>query len=263
MQTLSHIFQTHEDQVRVRTLTDADGNPWFCCTDVARAVGYKDPRSAVKDWMHERQNINEISIGGKYPPLDLVQLFGPAWTNTALINEPMLYKFLMRCRAPKADAFVEWVSGTVLPSIRKTGGYTVVEPKALTVLQQLELGVAYYKEMIGLAEASGLKDWYTQAQVRRANMWYGSRKAHKALNAISEELGFDVKVRANLTSTDVYNPTNMYHVSVFEEYAKQQNRPFTVPKVAREWQAGVHPDALLLDVDDDGDHTISQSISHT
>ena len=71
MQTLSHIFQTHEDQVRVRTLTDVTGNPWFCCTDVARAVGYKDPRSAVKDWMHERQNINEISWGGQIPPHEI------------------------------------------------------------------------------------------------------------------------------------------------------------------------------------------------
>ena len=262
MNTLSHIFQTSEEHTQVRTLVDITGSAWFCCTDVARAVGYKDPRSAVKDWMHERQNINEISWGGVYPPKDFQELFGNSWSSTSLINEPMLYKFLMRCRAPKADAFVEWVSGTVLPSIRKTGSYSVAEPKALTVLQQLEMGVAYYREMVNLAEAAGLKDWYTQAQVRRANMWYGSRKAHKDLNRISESMGREVKVRANLTSTDEYNPTNMYHVDVFKEFAKQLNRPFTVPKVAREWQAGVHPDALLLDVDD-GEHTISHSISHT
>ena len=71
MQTLAHIFQNADDHIQVRTLLDAMGNPWFCCTDVARAVGYKDPRTAVKDWMHERQNINEISMVGKYLPLDL------------------------------------------------------------------------------------------------------------------------------------------------------------------------------------------------
>lgn len=247
MQTLAHIFQNADDHIQVRTLVDALGSPWFCCTDVARAVGYKDPRTAVKDWMHERQNINEISWGGKYPPSDLQALFGNSWTSTALINEPMLYKFLMRSRAPKADAFVEWVTGTVLPSIRKTGAYTLAEPKALTVLQQLELGVAYYKEMVSLAEAAGLKDWYTQAQVRRANLWYGSRKATISLKVISAELGYPIKVRANLTAGDTYNPTNMYHVEVFQEYAKQQGKPFTAPKVAREWQAGMNPDALLID----------------
>ena len=68
MQTLAHIFQNADDHIQVRTLLDAMGNPWFCCTDVARAVGYKDPRTAVKDWMHERQNINEISWGVDTPP---------------------------------------------------------------------------------------------------------------------------------------------------------------------------------------------------
>lgn len=245
MNALLHIFKTSEDNYQVRTLMDVKNDIWFCSTDIARAVGYKDPRSAVKDWMHERQNISEISIGGKYSRDDMVGLFGSAWQNTTLINEPMLYKFLMRCRAPKADAFVEWVSGTVLPSIRRTGSYSTVEQKPMTVMDQLLLGVAHYKEMLSLAAASGLNDWYTQAQIRRSNLWYGSRKAHVALNAISAKLGYDVKIRANLTSTDECNPTNMYHVSVFEEYARQHNKPFTVPRVARDWKdehkgVGVH-----------------------
>ena len=158
----------------------------------------------------------------------------------------MLFKFILRSRAPKTEVFVEWFTGVVLPSVRTTGSYSIRDGGCDdNWLQQLELGVAYYKEMVSLAEASGLKDWYTQAQVRRANMWYGSRKAHKALNAISEELGFDVKVRANLTSTDVYNPTNMYNVDVFQKYARQEGKTFVVPKVAREWQRGMNPDALL------------------
>lgn len=245
MNTLAHIFQNHDEHIQVRTIVDVSGTPWFCCTDIARAVGYKDPRTAVKDWMHERQNINEISWGGKYPPSDLCGLFGNSWSSTTLINETMLYKFLMRCRAPKVDAFVEWVSGTVLPSIRRTGSYAVAEPKALTVLQQLELGVAYYKEMISLAEAAGLKDWYTQAQFRRANLWYGSRKATQVLNAISATLGYSVKVRANITAADAYNPANMYHIDVFTEYARQQGKSVVVPRVAREWQHGMNPDELL------------------
>ena len=246
MQTLAHIFQTSEDHTRVRTLVDVTGHPWFCCTDVAKAVGYKDPRTAVKDWMKERQNINEISWGGKYPPTELQALFGNSWTSTALISESMMYKFLMRSRAPKADAFVEWVTGTVLPSIRKTGSYTVAEPKAMSMLEQLERGVAHYKEMMSLAEASGLKDWYTQAQFRRANPWYGSRKVHKTLNSISAQLGYEVRVRANLTSSDEYSPANMYHIDVFKEFADMLDMPVVVPKVAREWQEGMNPDMVYL-----------------
>ena len=246
MNTLAHIFKTQEDNTQVRTIMDVNDVPWFCCTDVARAVGYKDPRTAVRDWMHERQNINEISMGGKYPPTDLQALFGNSWTSTALINESMMYKFLMRSRAPKADAFVEWVTGTVLPSIRKTGAYSVAAPKVMSMQEYFEKSVAHYREMLSLAEAAGLNDWYTQAQFRRANPWYGNRKVHKTLNDISARLGHEVRVRANLTSSDEYSPANMYHIDVFKEFAASMDMPAVVPRVAREWQEGMNPDMVFL-----------------
>lgn len=246
MKTLEHIFQTYEEQVRVRTLEDVNGRAWFSSADVARAVGYKDPRTAVKDWMHERQNINEIPWGGRYTPSDFQVLFGNSWTHTVLINESMMYKFLMRSRAPKAERFAEWLTGTVLPSIRKTGAYSVAEPKAMSMQEYFEKSVAHYREMLSLAEAAGLKDWYTQAQFRRANPWYGSRKVHKTLNAISARLGYEVRVRANLTSSDEYSPANMYHIDVFKEFADMMDMPAVVPRVAREWQEGMNPDMVFL-----------------
>jgi hypothetical protein len=39
------------------------------------------------------------------------------------INEAALYSLIFRSRKPQAKKFRRWVTGTVLPAIRKTGRY--------------------------------------------------------------------------------------------------------------------------------------------
>lgn len=41
------------------------------------------------------------------------------------INEQNLYKVIMRSDKPQAEPFQDWVCGEVLPSIRKTGSYSI------------------------------------------------------------------------------------------------------------------------------------------
>ena len=40
-----------------------------------------------------------------------------------IINESGLYALVLRSRKPEARKFAKWVTGEVLPSIRKTGSY--------------------------------------------------------------------------------------------------------------------------------------------
>ncbi|CAN5330838.1 hypothetical protein BH09PSE5_BH09PSE5_06840 [soil metagenome] len=39
------------------------------------------------------------------------------------VNESGLYSLILKSRKPEARAFQKWVTGTVLPTVRKTGGY--------------------------------------------------------------------------------------------------------------------------------------------
>lgn len=39
-----------------------------------------------------------------------------------IVNESGLYKLVMRSDKPQAKEFQDWVTGTVLPAIRKDGG---------------------------------------------------------------------------------------------------------------------------------------------
>lgn len=111
-------FQIPGEGYDLRVLLVA-GEPWFVAADVARVLGYRDASHAVR----------VLKSGEKRP-----HLMGTpgGQQEILLISEPGFYRLVMRSNRPEADAFQTWVTAEVLPSIRKTGGYGVQRPEALT-----------------------------------------------------------------------------------------------------------------------------------
>ena len=80
-------------------------------------------------WEGRRSQSNTATFPEKYKirfgdtQVDLEEsLDNPVYTqpNTMLLKEPFLYCFLLRCKKPKAEPFMEWVVETVLPQeVRK------------------------------------------------------------------------------------------------------------------------------------------------
>lgn len=96
-------FGAHAVRVIVRA-----GEPWFVASDVCAALDYKNTSQAVGDHLDaDERYIETIDRGG----------------SLLLINESGLYALVLRSRKPEARKFAKWVTGEVLPSIRKTGGY--------------------------------------------------------------------------------------------------------------------------------------------
>lgn len=97
---------------KVRTLM-ANNEPWFVGKDVAEILGYKEASKAV------RQHVDEDDKGGSI-------LDTPGGKqNITIINESGLYSLILSSKLPTAKKFKRWVTSEVLPSIRKTGGYTL------------------------------------------------------------------------------------------------------------------------------------------
>ena len=48
---------------------------------------------------------------------------------TVIFPEADLYRLVLRSKMDAAERFEEWVTGEVLPAIRKTGGYIVAAPE--------------------------------------------------------------------------------------------------------------------------------------
>lgn len=116
----------------VRTV-QIDGEPWFVLADICRELEI----SHVKD---TATRIDEDDLG-QTEVIDRMGRSQKAW----IINESGLYTVILRSDKPQAKPFRKWVTSVVLPSIRKTGSYSVQQPNAfenlspqLQVLIQME-----------------------------------------------------------------------------------------------------------------------------
>ena len=104
----------------IRTITE-NGKTLFCGTDVARALGYKNPQKAIRDhckgiverWVNDslgrRQNANFIPQGD-------------------------IYRLATKSELPGADEFESWIFDEVLPSIHKHGAYMTPETLEAAIL---------------------------------------------------------------------------------------------------------------------------------
>ncbi len=99
------VFQNHS----VRVISEPSG-PLFVAHDVASALGYSKPENAIARHC-KRQSTTPKRGGGLL----------------TVIPESDLYRLIMRSRLASADQFADWVVEEVLPTIRKTGSYSVAD----------------------------------------------------------------------------------------------------------------------------------------
>lgn len=97
---------------------ERNGETWFCLADICRPLGLeaKQVRRRVKE--DGVVIINHTDSIGR--PQQML-----------FVNEGNLYRAIFQSHKPEAERFTDWVTEEVLPSIRKTGGYTA-KPMTLT-----------------------------------------------------------------------------------------------------------------------------------
>lgn len=121
----------------VRALS-RQGEPWFILADVCRVLEVSNPSDAARRLDDDEKSTLDNVEGGNINGLGVVGAM------PVIINESGLYSLVLTSRKPAAKRFKRWVTGEVLPAIRKSGGYLVAAvdetPEALimrawTVLQ--------------------------------------------------------------------------------------------------------------------------------
>lgn len=96
----------------IRTVKDETGEPLFCATDVCKSLGYSNAPDTL------RKHVENDDIAKCYT----VDARGRKQCNT-FINESGLYSLILSSKLPQAREFKRWVTGEVLPQIRRTGRY--------------------------------------------------------------------------------------------------------------------------------------------
>jgi prophage antirepressor-like protein len=102
-------------QVRILLI---DNKEWFIAKDIAEILEYKKTANAIK--VHckkaiEWKDFNKVtdSMTFKLHP------------QTKLILEPDVWRLIIKSEMPEAERIEEWIFEEVLPSIRKTGSYSL------------------------------------------------------------------------------------------------------------------------------------------
>lgn len=120
----------HEQFGDVRIIEE-DGKVLFCGSDVAKALGYANPRKALHD--HCRCVTKRdawVQTGTKSDGTPAMRL-----NSTNFIPEGDVYRLITHSKLPAAERFEKWVFDEVLPTIRKTGGYG--QPVDMELLTQV------------------------------------------------------------------------------------------------------------------------------
>lgn len=119
---IPQIFNYEDNELTV--LEDDDWNPWFVAKEICDILELTNVSSTVS--AINEKNLRIISTDTKGIKRSM-----------AIVDETGLYKIIINSRKPKAEKFVDWITSEVLPSIRKTGQYSVKQLTQLEVAKQL------------------------------------------------------------------------------------------------------------------------------
>ncbi|WP_445441706.1 BRO-N domain-containing protein [Citrobacter freundii] len=127
-----------------------DGNPWFSAKDVSDALGLRNSRKAIA-----MLDDDEKGVTSSYTPGGMQAV--------NVISESGLYTLILRCRDAVTPGtipyrFRKWVTGEVLPQIRRTGRYVREE---LSPADKAQKVVASFMPAILEAMKTGEKQEYS------------------------------------------------------------------------------------------------------
>jgi prophage antirepressor-like protein len=112
---LSSIFAFYGSSIR--TYVDEKGMVWFAGVDVCAVLGYANPSKSIADHCRNDGLTKRYTVATPRGEQELTYL-----------NEPNLYRLIIRSRKPEAQVFEQWLMEEVLPTLRRTGQYQCGAP---------------------------------------------------------------------------------------------------------------------------------------
>lgn len=139
-------FENHELNTVV-----IDGQIWFPATALATALGFANPRQAIATHTDKDdvQKLDALTVGGKQ--------------KVNFVNESGMYALIFGSTKDEAKRFKRWVTSEVLPSIRKTGSYSLPTPKAYPPSKTV---------MDWSRPANGLRVWQAIWAMMKCGIWF-------------------------------------------------------------------------------------------
>ena len=120
---------THELFGRLTTIKNEDDDIFFISNEISKILDYSENRK-----MLERLDDDEII---KFTHEEAVRLLPTDDINSRgiqLLTESGLYSAILGSKKPEAKTFKKWVTSEVLPTIRKTGSYSITKTEEDSII---------------------------------------------------------------------------------------------------------------------------------
>lgn len=101
-----------------------NGLPWFVAADVCRVLELTNPTVALERLDEDEKAKFNLGLPGG---------------DTNVVNESGLYALTLTSRKPNAKKFRKWLTGEVVPSIFRTGSYSIVQPQSVLLKAASEI----------------------------------------------------------------------------------------------------------------------------
>lgn len=155
---MSNIVLHDFDGLSVRTVQIED-KTYFVGKDAASALSYVDTVNALKQ--HCRGVVKHHPIPDALGRLQ----------ETRIIDEPDLMRLVVNSTLPSAERFERWVFEDVLPSIRKTGSYSMA-PRSPGEILMLQAQAFYQLEQAQAKIAADMQRLETQVEdLAESRVW--------------------------------------------------------------------------------------------
>ena len=189
---------------------EINGEPYFVGKDIALILGYAKPRNAISTHVDEEDK-KDAPIRG--------DLGGTQ--EMTIINESGVYALIFGSKLPNAKKFKHWVTSEILPTIRKTGTYSITQSKPDSYMienpaDRARRWAEEYEEKLALeckiAEQQPKVD-YHDAVLNKSGLM--------TTTAIAKDLGFKSAKQLNdLLKRDrvIYKKSDTYYLYADYEY---------------------------------------------
>lgn len=170
MYQLSKEFEGHDIRI-----VGTKENPLFVLSDVCRVLDLSTP-ARVKERLTEGvSSTHTLHTSG-----------GPQ--QVTVINEDGLYDVILDSRKPQAKRFRKWVTSEVLPSIRKTGSYSIPN-EGLSPQLQLLINMELEQKKMQQEVAAVKEDVGNMREILSLDLKDWRNGINRLLNGIAHQLG--------------------------------------------------------------------------